>query len=431
MSSGGVVVHFGVGNFHRAHQAWHLARMNRAAGTDWRILGVCPRRSSARDLLRPSGWRYPVLTEDEDGAEWEEVGVHRGILVAVEDPRAVVAAVADPRATLMTFTVTEEGYESPESFARPAGMFHLLASGLDCRRRAGAGGATLMSCDNLPDNGAVLREKVLAAAPPESTEWIAGRCAFPSTMVDRIVPGTDDALRARLRRDLGADHPWPVKTERFSEWVMEDRFADAPRPPLEKGGAEIVGDVRPREAAKLAMVNGAHSLLACAGLLRGMEFVHQAAAHPVLSAQMEALWDEAGETAKAPAGYRRRLAKRFRNAALAHRLSQVAMDGSRKIPARWMPVLRARAAAGLQSPALENAVAAWAAFATRQASRGIPLDDPLAGELSAAARVGPKALLALPSVFGGFFSARPEAAERIARAAVRMAREPGDAHLDA
>lgn len=393
--------------------------MNARAGCNWRILGVAPRRPNSRDLLRPRGWRYHLLVEDARGAELTEMRIHSGILVASENPEAVAAAVADPRAAMMTFTLTEKGYESPESFARPSGVFRLLANGLEARRRAGRGGATLMSCDNLPDNGGALREKVLSAAGPDLAEWIARECAFPATMVDRIVPKTDNALRERLRNEFGIDDPAPVRTEKFSQWMVENKFAGAP-PPLEAGGAQIVEDIRPPQAAKLAMLNGAHSLLACAGLLRGMEFVHEAAAHPELAAQIGALWDEAAEVAPPPPNYRARLSERFRNAALAHRLEQIAADSSRKIPARWMPVLRARAAAGLSSPALESAAANWAAFMMNCAARGTAPDDPLAGKLMSAARSGPKALLALDEVFGDFFAARPELAKSVAQKALRL-----------
>lgn len=417
----GIVVHFGVGNFHRAHQAWHLSAMNARAGCEWRILGIAPRRPHSRNLLRPRKWRYHLLMEESGGAEVADMRIHSGVLVAAENPHAAAAAVADPRAALLTFTVTEQGYEAAESFAPPAGMFRLLAEGLERRRRAGSGGATLMSCDNLPQNGAVLRDKVLSAAAPELGEWIARECAFPSTMVDRIVPRPDDFLQKRLRAEFGIDDPAALRTEKFSQWVVENKFADG-APPLELGGVEIVADIARPQAAKLAMLNGAHSLLACAGLLRGMEFVHQAAVHPGLSAQVEALWDEAAEIARPPADYRARLAARFRNPALAHQLAQIATDSSRKIPARWMPVLRARKAAGLSSPALESAVASWAALMTRRTAQGAAPDDPLAGQITESARRGAKALLALDFVFGDFFAAQPDLAEKVARKAVQLAR---------
>ena len=420
---GGTIVHFGVGNFHRAHQAWHLSKMNARAGCDWKILGVSPRRSDVRNLLRPRGWRYRLLIEDADGAEWAELGIHSGVLVAPENPEAVVAAVADPRAALMTFTVTENGYAAAESSAPPAGIFHLIARGLARRRDEKNPGATFISCDNLPENGAVLREKILAAAeaiPANPAEWIARECAFPAAMADRIVPRPDESPRARLRDEFAADDPAAVRTERFSQWVVEDRFAAA-RPPLESGGVEVAADIRPAQAAKLAMLNGAHSLLACAGLLRGMAFVHEAAAHPGIAARVGRLWDEAAEMLDPPADYRVRLAARFRNAALAHRLAQIAADSSRKIPARWTPMLRARRAAGLASPALENAAAQWTALMMKTAGKGIRPDDPQAELLIAAARSGPKALLALDSVFGDFFAAQPRLMEKISREAIRLA----------
>ena len=422
-ADGGVVVHFGVGNFHRAHQSWHLARVNRRAKSDWQIVGVCPRRARARDLLRRQNMRYHLLIEGGDGARLERIDIHRDIVVAPENPTAVANAVAAPRATMATFTITEDGYSLAAAKSDPASVFHLLAAGLDARRRAGGGGITLLSCDNLPENGRALRRALFAACEtfPGLAEWIDKRCAFPSSMVDRIVPQTEDCLRLRLRSEFDIDEEWPAQTEEFSQWVVENRFAAA-RPALELGSVEIVADARPHENAKLRMLNGAHSFLAYAGLLRGFCFMREAAIDAALGAELESFWDEIETVTAEPPNwrwrdYRRSLAKRFAAPAPAHRLRQIAADGSRKIPARWLPPMRARLEAGLPAPAIGEALAVWAAFCVREARQGATLLDPLAADLTRAAAEGPARLLETRAIFGGIFDGRSELAADIARRA--------------
>lgn len=413
----GIVVHFGVGNFHRAHQSRFIARANRADNARWRIWGVCPRQSVARDRLRRQNWRYHLLLEDGDGAQLEEMRVHDNILVAPENPQAVRDVVAAPRTAMATFTITEKGYAAET--ARPsAGVFRLLAEGLERRRQAGLGGITLMSCDNLPENGVALRASLLRAVPADSAlaDWIGRCCAFPSSMVDGIVPWTDNSLRCRLREEFGVEDEWPVRAEPFSQWVVENQFAAGPRPPLEKGGVEIADSVAPYERVKLGMLNGAHSLLAYAGLRRGVRFVRDAIRHLGLAKKTEAYWDEAGLVARPPAAldlraYRTSLRKRFANPVLAHELEQIAMDGSQKIAVRWLPLLKIRTESGQSSPALCDAVAEWVAFCIWRIVNGEQLDDPLSGELTSAARQGPEQILT--AGFGGFFARYPRLASGI------------------
>ena len=418
---GGVVVHFGVGNFHRAHQARCIAHANRAAGVDWRIWGVCPRQPAARDRLRRQNWRYHLLVEDRDGAQLEEISVHDSILVAPENPRAVVGALASPLATMATFTVTEKGYFAAEAAEPPAGVFHLVAKGLEQRRKGGLDGITLLSCDNLPENGGALRNALFRAIRPRPAlaDWVEKRCAFPSSMVDGIVPRAGDQLRRRLREEFGVEDEWPVQAEKFSQWVVENRFA-GPRPPLERGGAEIVDNAAPYERVKLGMLNGAHSLLAYAGLRRGARLVRDAVNNRELTKKMESYWGEAEAAMSPPAGFdlrahRARLRERFANPALAHRLEQIAEDGSQKIAARWLPLLRTRADTGMQSPVLCDAVAEWIAYCAQKIADAEPLDDPLADALARALREGPERVLSMGAVFGDLFVRHPGLATDIAR----------------
>lgn len=416
-SGGGVVVHFGVGNFHRAHQAWHIDAANRQAKTDWRILGVCPRRPTARDLLRPQNWRYHLLTEGGGGARLEKMNIHCDILVAGENPRGVSESVADSQTALATFTITEEGYFADDE----AGIFRLIAAGLQHRRQNNSGGLTMLSCDNLPENGKALRAALLRATEkiPGLPEWTDKHCTFPSSMVDRIVPRTDDALRLRLRNEFDIADKWPVTAENFSQWVVEDCFA-SDRPALELGGAEIVADARPYENAKLTMLNGAHSLLAYEGIARGFCFMHEAAKDAALRKQTNIFWDEVAETVNAPPtfnlrDYRRQLMERFAAAAPIHRLEQIASDGSRKIAARWLPALHTRTRAGLAAPALCDAIAAWVVFCREKTQRRELINDPMAAQLQQAAKKGAEHLLGLQPVFGGFFDDHPAVAVDILR----------------
>jgi fructuronate reductase len=296
---------------------------------------------------------------------------------------------------LVSFTVTEKGYARAPGggldFALAEASFYpLLAEGLAQRRDAGLPGVTLLSCDNLPDNGRQLEWLVrewLAFREPDLVEWFDSECRCPNSMVDRIVPATTaadiDALEARLGlRDEGA-----VFAEPFSQWVIEDRFA-GPRPGWDKVGATLVAEVAPYETAKLRMLNGAHSAMAYLGLERGHEFVDQAIADPELRPLVERLMRHEAATSFAAApgqdldAYADALLARFANPALKHRLAQIAMDGSQKIPQRWLASLAAHQARGEFADATLTALAAW----LRHVRGGPWVDDPLADALAAAWR---------------------------------------------
>ncbi len=439
------IVHLGVGNFHRAHQAWYTARANAATGQNWRIIGVSLRRPDVRDALRPQNFSYTLEIEDETGTEYERIELIDDILFAAECPEEIVETIADGSTTVVSLTVSEKGYTLNAADRRldttdpgivadlaggpPRTTLGFLAAGLAARRHGGHGPLTVMSCDNLPDNGRVLRAALLQFASindPGLAGWIETEIAFPCTMVDRIVPATTDALRKRVKAATAMGDAWPVATERFSQWVIEDRFA-APRPRWEEVGAQIVKDVGPFEVRKLRLLNGSHSALAYAGLLAGRTYVHEAVAdqrlrslaHAVMMEAAETLPDSVRDTAKA---YAATLLRRYNNPGLAHSLIQIAMDGSQKLPVRIMPTLTERLADGRASPALESAIAAWAAFVIRTAGEGGTLNDPLNDELMAVKGMRPpdaaKTLLAMTGIFGGFATDFPDAAARIAAQAL-------------
>jgi fructuronate reductase len=329
----------------------------------------------------------------------------KDVLVAPQEPEAVIAALAAPSVHIVSFTITEKGYcRAADGSLDPAlvnedSVFHFLSLGLRRRFDAGLPGLTLLSCDNLADNGKQLGRlmgEYLARHDPDLLGWFEAECTCPSTMVDRIVPATTAADREEVAEALdGLTDEAAVVTESFSQWVIEDRFA-GPRPRWEKVGAELASDVRPYETAKLRMLNGAHSALAYIGLMHGHTFVHEAVADPAIRPLIEQLIrDEAIPTINPAPGqnlsaYANALLARFANPALQHRLIQIAMDGSQKIPQRWLETLAANQRVGRECPAILTGLAAWLRHVRgdNEAQWG-PLDDPIADAMKAAwARAG-------------------------------------------
>ena len=396
------IVHIGIGAFHRAHQAVYTDDAMAAGDRDWGIIGVSLRSGDVAAQLNPQDGLYTVSTRSAAGERLRLIGAVRKVLVAADNSQAVIDAIASPRTHIVSFTVTEKGYlRRPDgsldlaAAAVGASLYRFLAAGLAARKAAGLPGLTLLSCDNLAGNGAVLRRlmrEYLAAYHPDLSAWFDGECTCPATMIDRIVPATADADRAAVEAVLGARDEGAVVTEAFSQWVIEDDFA-GPRPRWETVGAELVADVAPYETAKLRMLNGAHSALAYIGLGKGHTFVHQAIADPDIRPVIERLMrDEAAPTIDAASGqdlavYADALLGRFANPALDHRLIQIAMDGSQKIPQRWLETLAWHQARGTRCPSIEAAIAAWIAFLRSDH----PIDDPLADKLRKAA-AGPNAM---------------------------------------
>ena len=396
------IVHIGIGAFHRAHQAVYTDDAMRAGDRDWGIIGVSLRSGDVAAQLNPQDGLYTVSTRSVAGTEIRLIGAVQQVLVASDNPQAVADAIAAPTTRIISFTVTEKGYlrraDGSLDLAAAAGgssLYRFVAAGLAARQAAGLPGLTLLSCDNLAGNGAVLRRLMrdyLAACHPDLSAWFDSECRCPATMIDRIVPATTDADRAAVEAVLGVRDEGAVATEAFSQWVIEDDFA-GPRPRWEQVGAELVADVAPYETAKLRMLNGAHSALAYIGLGKGHDFVHQAIADPEIRPVIDRLLrEEAAPTIDAAPGqdlaaYADALLGRFANPALNHRLIQIAMDGSQKIPQRWLETLAWHQHRGQRCPALETASAAWIAFLRSDH----PIDDPLADKLREAA-AGPDAI---------------------------------------
>lgn len=386
------VVHLGIGAFHRAHQAVTFDDLG------WGITAASLRSPSVRDAMAPQDHLYSLVVGDDVRV----IGAVRAVIVAREEPRALLEALAAPETNIVTLTVTEKGYLPGAKAAE------FIARGLGLRRDRGLGPFTAISCDNLAENGRKLREAVLAASDGALRDWIEEKGAFPQTMVDRIVPATDEADIAALAERIGLIDRAMVKAEPFSQWVIEDLFAGE-RPDFEAAGVRITADVAPWEEAKLRLLNGAHSAIAYLGGLAGIEFVYQFVAQPSGRRFVEALWDELEPTLSPPpdldiGAYRTALLRRFSNAALAHRTRQIAIDGSQKIPQRLLAPIAARLGRGEGIEALALAVAAWLRWQGGRTDAGerFEVDDPLSGQTgrivgSPADRV--EAALALRAVF--------------------------------
>lgn len=376
------LLHLGLGGFARAHLAVYTEE---AADPAFGVLGVTMRSMAAADLLRPQDWLYSVRTGGHDirtgGHDIRVVGTLTGVV----GPAAGIEAIADPAVQVITMTVTEPGYrhdpttgrlrtEDPEVAADLAGRPPVtavgrLVAGLVARRNADAGPVTVMCCDNLVGGGRLLSGLVDAYCDRRPHDrgllgWIRENVAFPSSMVDRIVPIPSRADREAAARLLGVNDQAALATEPFRQWVIEDAFA-AGRPAWERAGAIVTPDVVPYETMKLRMVNGAHSLLAYLGLLAGLETIGQAMARPQLAeAARLYLEQDAAPTLVAPPGvdlaaYSADLLRRLANPELRHPLDQVAADGTHKLPQRLIPVIRERLARGAEPRWAALGVAAW------------------------------------------------------------------------
>lgn len=400
------VVHLGIGAFHRAHQAVVFDDALNAGDLRWGVLGASLRSPVVRNQLAPQDGLYTLVVDEGATRSMRIIGAVQNVIVAPEDPAALVEAMASPDVHIVTLTVTEKGYyldpasgtlklDDPSvaadlsNLSAPVTAPGFVTAALRLRRSRGLPAFTVISCDNLPHNGARIRSAVLVMArriDPELRDWIAAEGAFPQTMIDRIVPATTPEDIAALTAELGvADHGM-VRTEPFTQWIIEDRFAGE-RPDFARLGVQLTGAVGPWEDAKLRLLNGAHSALAYLGALAGFDYVHEAVAVPALRAFVERLWDEAQTTLSPPPGldiaaYRAELMARFSNAALRHRTRQIAMDGSQKLPQRLLATAQARLAAGQPIPALALAIAAWMRWqeGRTEAGRIVAVEDPLAAE---------------------------------------------------
>ncbi len=440
------IVHLGLGAFFRAFGCVYVADAIQAAGGDWGIVGVSLRSPDTRDALKPQDWAYTSVTLTPDGPQTRVIDVLNDVLVAPEDPQAVLDAMCDPGVRIVSLTVTEKGYcHNPATGALNMGhpdiLYDLthnlprsapgyLVRALQQRHAAGIAPFTVMTCDNLPHNGALVRGVVLDMArriDPALADWIAENGRFPATMVDRITPATTDEDIKTVEQLTGFHDAAPVMHEPFRQWAVQDDFVNGDRPDLAAAGAQLVDDVAAFEDMKLRMLNGTHSALAYLGYLAGHETISDTVADPAFAAYVRHCWEEIMPAVAAPPGvdltdYADALFDRYANPAIRHRTWQIAMDGSQKLPQRLLGTLRANLDAGRDSPALCLAVAGWMRYVAGKDEAGQTIDvrDPLADLLrdtatdSATCTVA--ALLSLDQIFPADLAAQLAAPVSLAAA---------------
>lgn len=435
------IVHLGIGAFHRAHQAAYTEQVLASGDLRWGIVGASLRSPDTRDALNPQRGLYTLNVRSGAGDDLAIIGAIKDVLVAPESPAALIEAMARADVKIVTLTVTEKGYchdpatgelneKHPDIVhdlanpSAPRSAVGFLVEALARRRAHGVKPFTVLCCDNLPSNGKTVRRVVTRFAQLRDKalgEFVATEVKFPSTMVDRIVPATTDEDRDLIAQVLGTTDAWPVMTEPFTQWVIEDDFGDA-RPAWEKFGAELVNDVEPYEHMKLRLLNGSHSTLAYLGYLAGYQTVSEAMSDPALAQLVSDLMEfESAPTLHMPPGadvaaYRASLLARFRNPALKHRTWQIAMDGSQKLPQRLLGTARDRLAKGQSIPRIALGVAAWMRYVTGVDEKGAPIDvrDPLADTfktIAAQANGNPaalaKGLFGIETIFGKDLPANP------------------------
>jgi fructuronate reductase len=397
------IVHFGPGAFHRVHQAWFVEKLL-ATDPRWGICAISLRSPDVRDALAPQDGLYTLAALD-GSTSYQVIGALKQTLVAPEDPETVLEQLCAPRTRVVTITVTEKGYclgadgnldmvhgdirrdlRSPHS---PTSLIGYLVEALRRRRSAGIGPLTIVSCDNLVDNGTRLARAVQQLAEADDRNlalWIEEKVAFPNTMVDSITPATTDVLRERVAEVLGVTDRWPVQREGFVQWVIEERSA-GDIPDWASAGVIVTDDVGAYDRAKLRLLNGAHSSLAYLGFLAGHETVAQAMEDVDLAAFIATMMKrDILPTLKAPRGldltlYIQAILKRFRNPAIRHALAQIAWDGSQKLPFRLLGTLQDNLQAGRPIDRLCVPIAAWMHFVRRKAADGEQVVDPLAKRL--------------------------------------------------
>ncbi|MBO6885096.1 MAG: mannitol dehydrogenase family protein [Marivita sp.] len=401
------IVHLGLGAFFRAFGCVFIEDAMAASGGDWGIMGVSLRSPDTRDALRGQEWGYTSVTLAPEGEQTRWITVLNDVLVAREDPEAVLAAMAKPEVRIVTLTVTEKGYcHNPATGALnvdhpdiqhdlthdvPVSAIGFLVRALQRRRAAGMAPFTVLTCDNLPENGRLVRGLVLdfgRRLDPALADWIKAEGKFPCTMVDRITPATTEADIARVAELTGRPDAAPVMHEPFAQWVIEDDFVGDARPDFAAAGVEMVRDVTAHEHMKLRMLNGTHSALAYTGYLAGHETIADTVGDPVFAAYVRRLWSEIIPAVQAPEGvslteYAEALFDRYANPGIRHRTWQIAMDGSQKLPQRILGSLAANLSAGRDCPALCLAVAAWMRYVGGMDEQGQEIDvrDPLAARL--------------------------------------------------
>lgn len=425
-------VHFGLGNFHRAHQAVYLDRLfSMGRDQDWAILGagVMEGDKRIREALAGQDFLGTVVEQEAGQSSARVTGAHIGF-APVGDAAAIAAALDSESTRIVSLTITEGGYaldpasgkfdpKRPEIQAdvgridAPRGVFGHVVAALARRRAAGRRAFTVMSCDNIPHNGVATRDAVVGLAglsDPTLATWILRESAFPNSMVDRITPATGAREREILATEFGVDDAWPVFCEGFSQWVLEDEFA-AGRPALEQVGVEIVADAAPYEAMKIRILNGGHAVIAYPAGILGIEFAHEAMEDAQISAFLEKIErTEIMPVVAPPPGvdleaYRRKVAERFANPKIGDRIRRLCLDGSNRQPKFIVPTIADQIKRGNAPEGLALVSALWCRYCFGETEAGAPIEpnDPNWARLTErakAAKANPQIWLEMEEIYG-------------------------------
>lgn len=432
------IVHFGVGGFHRAHQAMYLDRlMSDGKALDWGIVGVgvLPQDRRMADVMSAQDGLYTLVVKYPDGTlEPRVIGSIVDYLFAPDDPNAVLARMVDPATRIVSLTITEGGYHvnqvtgeldasdpslaaDLEPGATPGSAFGFIVEALARRRAAGVPPFTVMSCDNIPGNGHVARKMLSAFArlkDPEIAGFLENEVRFPNCMVDRITPVTTDADREALAERFGVEDGWPVVCEPFTQWVLEDDFGGE-RPPYEDVGVQIVEDVEPYELMKLRLLNASHQALAYLGFLAGYQYAHEVCQDKLFVDFLLAYMDNEGTPTLPPVPgvdldrYKHQLIERFANPEVRDTLARLCAESSDRIPKWLLPVVREQLAAGREITRSVLVVASWARYAEGVDEQGQPIEvvDRLRDKLVERAqhnREDPLVFISDPDLFGDLAS---------------------------
>lgn len=425
------IVHFGVGNFHRAHQAIYLDDLfNTGQDHDWAIIGagVLPSDATMREKLAAQDFLTTVVEQDNNRTAARVTAPMIDIL-PVGDPSAVIAKLADPAIRIVSMTITEGGYfiDASGKFnpahpdiaadgrnpAAPKTVFGLIVAGLKARREKGIVPFTVMSCDNIPHNGAVTANAVIGTAQlsdPAFADWIKANVSFPNGMVDRITPATSQREIDFLRENFGIEDNWPVYCEEFKQWVLEDKFTLG-RPALEKAGVTFVPDVTPYEHMKIRILNGGHAAIAYPAALMDIHFVHEAMENPLIRAFLAKLETEEIIPIVPPVpntslqDYFELIERRFLNPKIADTIPRLAQDGSNRQPKFILPSTLDNLHQGKDVVGLSLVSALWCRYFAGKSDSGqeIVFNDASAERLHAAAlkaKDDPAAFLEFEDIFG-------------------------------
>jgi mannitol 2-dehydrogenase len=396
------IVHFGVGGFHRAHEAMYLDQlMEQGKALDWGIcgVGVMPFDLKMKEAMQSQDCLYTLVEKAPDGS-WEPrvIGSIVQYLYAPDDPDAVIEKMGDPSTRVVSLTVTEGGYNfhpvtgefdasNPAVQADlapgavPATTFGLVTEALVRRRSRGIEPFTVMSCDNIQGNGHVAQEVFTAFArlrDPELGEWVEGNVRFPNSMVDRITPVTTDDDRLQISERYGVEDAWPVVCEPFTQWALEDKFSSG-RPPLQDVGVQVVPDVVPYELMKLRLLNASHQAMCYYGYLAGYRLVHEVAQDRLFANFLLDYMNREATPTLAPVpgidldAYKLQLIERFSNEAVRDTVARLCAESSDRIPKWLLPVIRENLAADRDVSLSASVVASWARYAEGVDERGEPI----------------------------------------------------------